>query len=1030
MPTPPPGPTPAEQESRWLAPLPSATRPLVATFTSPILPEPASPYKENNKNNNNRSPNHSPHRAASTHFRKHSSAALGPSAPGDLLLLIRRNRDDAVHDIVSRLQACGLSVNVHPLDKYEATALAASQELTCKGCCPTGRFCFCCCRCTRQCCESCGTAGTPLESLLRGSCLTQHGLATSDIGTAIFVSATLGRLNELQQQLHDERLREQTSVVDHVYVYHTFFSAAERSQLLDRVVQRPIVEGGAGLRASPPNEPLSLNEERAYPTHPAIEVVTTLHDPHFVHELFQPRPTTSWYIWFQHFFHGGIVIEELRPETRAKLTCPNHIHPNQYFIHELRANYGEETAYFFAFNYHMVRMLYLPAVAGLFLSIVAPMIHSSPTTWGRGFSAFLTLGFGVLVSIVWGSVFMIMWARRTAEYNFQWHGHVDGFVEASYPNPDYRITGKCQIKDDDDDDGDEDDDNMLDDDLTQATTKTCAFMWRYLVVGAFGFIWVLLFSHAVAWYVVLRARHTFLAWIGLLITKDALHGILMAGLGAAIFKGVIGGLMSLENYRTEKERRREETCTMCSIEWWNFFVGLLILSFVFIPLVDSGLFADSLVRDNSVLNIFFKSVMNGQDPTDSNLWPKQFIDQEPIGVYANTTGTVAYHPHADARNHIQRSLLKENIRLILIGPVIVARILITVVGTIVPFCLQSRRREELQASLTSRRAKMGGGLKRIMFERTSTIRNFGRKKQRKRTSIVPSSFGGGGSGSKFDNHSTPSVHLEEEMKHDAEFLLSLSKACRLVQAHFRGMSARNKVAEMKMALKGADSLVEEAGLVPWDSFVLFNDLNLQLTLVLFFSSVATWIPFVVLLANCVEVRARCATLAYSSRPPPSRSTSGIGTWSKLMLMGTWIAVAVNCAMLIIPTETLEAVSGCSRSDMNWRLDTDQFSLLMRYVNLGASGNVVGFFASSGGLPSENADNTTLFEMDAYLSEARRLQEGRLTPCVSNSVRFSFYAGSVGFCAAVKGLLHFSLPTVPDWIHVEAKRIREEGRRRF
>ena len=1104
----PSGPTPTtDTDTRMLAPLPTASsqsyRKQQSSLESKLQSastNSATPQKTQQQATT-LSPKHSP--PPTVHIRKRAATVLGPKEPGDVVMLIRRRDEDDegdegdegdesdVPDIIARLEACRLDVNVFPLDSIKKSALVAGQEIICTHCCPTGRCCFCCCRCTRVCCESCGTVGTPLETVLQGSCITQHGVATSDIVTAIFVSASLERLNELQRELHDHRLGEQTSVVDHVYVYHTYFSAAERTQLLQRTIEMPVYLGGAGLLASPPNAIPTPEElattKMAYPTHPAIEVITTLHDPHFIHELFQSHPkyasmtgggvdgTTpllyedasafvKWKIWLHTFFLGGIIIEHLRPETRDKLTCPEHIHPNEFFVHEIRANYGEETAWFFAFNYHLVRMLYVPAIAGVFLSIFAPIIQSGGNSFFRGLSAALTLSFGVGVAIIWGSIFMIQWARRTAEYNFQWHGHVDGFCEASYPNHDYilekeeqvHVPRSSQIK--------HDTRNQVQDESMQRvhrfnstmesaeehinfqhkTQRRCAFLWRYLVVGVFGFVWVLLFSHAVAWYVVLRARHTSLAWICLLITKDGIHGIAMAGLGAAIFKGVIGGLMSIENYKTEKERKRVETCTMCSIEWWNFFVGLLILAFVFVPLVDSGLFADSLVRDGSILNLFFKNVMNNEDPSNAKLWPTSFIDQPPPGIYENTTGTGVPSPHVLARNHVQRSLLKENIRLILIGPVVVARILITLVGTVVPFCLQSRRRKELQESLSKNRLKLGGGLrkmfaapthlistgikrlssKRMVQSRTKKKSKKAKKSTVKRKTRIAPAFNS-------MNSPQPEQHsLYNAAMKDPVFFLKLTKSVVAVQTNFRGFSTRRKVSNQKMSLKKADHLVEEAGLVPWNSFLLFNDLNIQITLILFFSSVATWIPFVVLLTNCVEVRLRAMTMVYSSRPPPARSAPGIGTWSKLILMCTWIAVAVNCGMLILPTETLEAVSGCAKKDMHWRLDTNQLSFLMRYVNLGASGNIAGFFAAGSGDPKNNIDNSTWYEVDAFMSEQRRLEEDRLTPCVSSSVRFSFYAGAVGLCAAIKGLLHFSMATVPEWIHIEARRIRMEGKKHF
>ena len=799
-------------------------------------------------------------------------------------------------------------------------------------------------------------------------CITQHGLATSDAGTLIFVGASTKRLNRANMLLHRSRLDAMSTLAEMVYKEKTFFTAGERTQLINNCIKLPSARGGAGLRESPPGKG-------------PIETITALHDPEFVDGFFNSAGSTNtgatplqrWKIWAGHVLHGGLHVSMLRRDTRASLTCPEAVPTDQYFVHELRANYGEQTAWFFAFNHHLVGSLHFPAAVGLVVCIVGPLL---PGFW----FGFLRMVFGAGMTIIWGTIFVSRWNARQQEYNFQWHPQApQTFEEAEYIRDDFTgdlvsspITGELEA-------------------TYSKWKRVPAIALRYVTIALFLVTWIVLFANVMIWYVVIRARHESPAWDGLLVVKDAIHGILMAALGAALFKGVVAGLMGLENYRTEKERAKVETCTFFVVDYWNFFCGLFILGFMFIPLVESGIFADSLAREGSPLNTYFYNVMNHDSPLD--IWPG---DMTPAAAKAVSFANASAWENATfaARTHMQKNLFAEKIYNIMIGPVVVARIFITLLGSGLPFLLQTRRRNGIRNALVRSKKKIGRRASRVFARRMSkwgrspplpmSGADVGASKQPvtaaditdSNAAIAAKSVAGPSkarphppcapgppaspppaavvAAAREIQETADSPHGENKDKavlaqgQEPERSLTVSAAiatdaadkkqaggdaeggeeeedtdtfreqmllihyARKIQAQFRGRRARCIATTKSLALQRTDDILEEAGLLPWESFMMFNDLNIQFSMLVFFCGIAPWIPCLVLFFNCWETRVRCMHLIYASRVPVIRGAPGIGTWAKVLLFCSWLGVVINFAMLMFPVDALEVVYQCDK----------------------------------------------------------------------------------------------------------------------
>ena len=68
-------------------------------------------------------------------------------------------------------------------------------------------------------------------------------------------------------------------------------------------------------------------------------------------------------------------------------------------------------------------------------------------------------------------------------------------------------------------------------------------------------------------------------------------------------------------------------------------------------------------------------------------------------------------------------------------------------------------------------------------------------------------------------------------------------AIQAVRRYFRGRRAKQLVVRRQLALQVADDIVEEAGLMPFDSFFVYNDLIIQYALLISFFDCFSFLLF-------------------------------------------------------------------------------------------------------------------------------------------------------------------------------------------
>ena len=321
---------------------------------------------------------------------------------------------------------------------------------------------------------------------------------------------------------------------------------------------------------------------------------------------------------------GGVTIHKMRYETKAHLQTNGWkgISPDEYFVHELRTNYGEEVAWFFAFNRHFLRHLIFPAVIGI-LGVFIEGIYRSNPAWcdaeeedGERFNSytracsvtdggwFLSPGpagacdfcmqvrviYIFIVVIGWAPYFIATWTAKEHVYRYRW-GIEDNFVEADEPNPDYKW--EREIKD------------PITDEIVRvypAWKRSCVRVFRMIVLVGFYLAWLYVGVLFTLFFVLLRINFDAPAWDVILIGKDAVHGISIAALGTLVFKGVTSLIINLENHPMRGTKNARSENTFFALDWWNTHVILLLLALVFQPLRQSGLLAYLLCTPYTGLN--------------------------------------------------------------------------------------------------------------------------------------------------------------------------------------------------------------------------------------------------------------------------------------------------------------------------------------------------------------------------------------------------------------------------------------------
>ena len=579
---------------------------------------------------------------------------MGPDEAGDVIVCVRKGfEEEEQQEVVAALLSSRLLLKVRHLELLQDFAANEGQDeyIECNCNC-----CFCCrCKCKEQdmCCLM--NCANKLICGLMPPCLVQHDVRSSGLSFVIFVGASISRLNEEHLLLQRERWAQSNSLsvtAANEIKYRDVFTPAERSQLLYRIVERAVApRSGVILRK-----------------HPAVKSITVLHDPSFLVNLLQWTPetiedssgvvkrwedATKWERFVNHFstyINGSVMAHEMRPITKQTIEYGGRQLPKgEMFIHEIRAQYGERVAYLFAYNRFFVQSLYFILVPGLFVQIV----HFVDGIIGRRLNTI----FGLFVSVVWSPLFQVLWDRKAAEYAFMWNVNTLNFHEADYPNPDFQ--GEERI-----------------DPITQMKVRFypqwkryIQYFFRILLLILFYVVWLWAGEWIIMIFVSIRSRFDDPPWLALSILKDIIHGTLMAGLGNAVFHGWAWALVNCENYETEGKRDKHLIYTFFAMDFWNMFVLLFLLAFFFIPLKHGGWYAHAFHVEGTPLN---------------KLWWQLF--DTPVH-----NATI-----------IQGRLDWEKMEIVMIGPIVVMRILITITMSVLPFCMQRRRRAAVRKAMAQR----------------------------------------------------------------------------------------------------------------------------------------------------------------------------------------------------------------------------------------------------------------------------------------------------------------------------------------
>lgn len=169
---------------------------------------------------------------------------------------------------------------------------------------------------------------------------------------------------------------------------------------------------------------------------------------------------------------------------------------------------------------------------------------------------------------------------------------------------------------------------------------------RYLLVVIFYVVWTFLGDWVIMIFITLRSYHDYAMWIFINSCKDAIHGILMAGLGVAIFRGITVALVDIENYPTEAQRESAIVHTFFALDFWNMFMLLFLISLVYFPLKASGLFTSAILTEGEPLN---------------QLWETFYGSQ----------------PHVNMTTSIQTRHDSEKLSVVMVGPVLICRFFMT-----------------------------------------------------------------------------------------------------------------------------------------------------------------------------------------------------------------------------------------------------------------------------------------------------------------------------------------------------------------
>ena len=294
---------------------------------------------------------------------------------------------------------------------------------------------------------------------------------------------------------------------------------------------------------------------------------------------------------------------------------------------------------------------------------------------------------------------------------------------------------------------------------------------------------------------------------------------------------------------------------------------------------------------------------------ETNMTGKRLLNQHP-----KPEGGGPGEPKIDF-NSTRQMFAAEDISVAMIGPVVVARIFITLFGTLLPFIIQSRRRRVVLAALRARMRKYGltGGMLFRRKRKSEALLNItelskgttlatgngsddndndndndndkgkGKGNQNNGNGIESKSNAKGASSAKVApaisasprpggktvspiKPVSPLLRAKDKNKSDpslAKFVDDDISKIVMIQNLYRGLRARRLKMERLMALKQADELIEESALEKIDQQGIYQDVLVQITIVTLFSATSPWIPLVMGVLGAIDSRVRITALLFS-----------------------------------------------------------------------------------------------------------------------------------------------------------------------
>lgn len=236
-------------------------------------------------------------------------------------------------------------------------------------------------------------------------------------------------------------------------------------------------------------------------------------------------------------------------------------------LKQLRSNFGEKVAYYFAFISYYNRALLPLAALGVLLQVLHGVV-STPTYmrmlpfWGIG------------VSVVWSFAFLKSWQRRNASMQFEWNKKLHG-KQIEYANKHFygekavnSLTGEVEV-------------------VYPAWRR----LPKYFCVGLFMLLQMVIMLVLVAvWvtvYEMLKAKYPdgriFSTQWFLILLEGMVFGVFVDVIQWNMVVTKMGALFThWENYRTEEQFERALIRKLFLLDFLNYYTWFFSLAFVFV----------------------------------------------------------------------------------------------------------------------------------------------------------------------------------------------------------------------------------------------------------------------------------------------------------------------------------------------------------------------------------------------------------------------------------------------------------------